>query len=89
MVNRIYNYKDNKLNKKFVGNYNKVLFTTGPWLFTEIVGEWCCNNLNKFILYDKGLYNNNLSYDGTNGKYHINEKKKNYYGNNNEDLVLL
>ena len=84
MVNDIYNYKETQLLIS-----DKVLYTTGPWLFTKVVTKYMCNNLNNIKIYDKQFYNNYIIADGTYGKFTENQiKNGKYYKNLNNDKYI-
>lgn len=96
IVKKIESFEDNYLLKLIIGNkyYNgyNIFKTTGPYIFNKIFGPHVCNNDN-VILYDcDGLinaYNGNIIYDGTNGKYHMEQLKKNTHYLTQKDKFII
>lgn len=77
MVEGIYNYKETDLLIS-----DKVLYTTGPWLYTKVVAKYICENRNLVKLYDKEFYDGKIISDATYGEFTNDEiKKGNYYKN--------
>ena len=78
MVENIYNYKDTNLLIS-----DKVLYTTGPWLYTKIVSKYICNNNKDSVqLYDNTFYDGYIIEDATYGEFTQNEIKNNKYYKN-------
>ena len=79
------------IGNKYYNGYN-IFKTTGPYIFNKIFGPHVCNNDN-VILYDcdglKNAYNGNIIYDGTNGKYHIEQSKKNTHYLTQKDKFIM
>ena len=77
MVENIYNYKETDLLIS-----DKVLYTTGPWLYTKVVAKYICDNRDSIKLYDQEFYDGKIIPDSTNGDFTKDEiKKGNYYKN--------
>ena len=77
MVKGIYNYKETDLLIS-----DKVLYTTGPWLYTKVVVRYICDNRNLVKLYDKEFYDGKIIPDSTYGEFTTDEiNKGNYYKN--------
>jgi len=85
MVEGIYNYKETNLLIS-----DKVLYTTGPWLYTKVVAKYICDNRNAFKLYDKEFYDGKIIPDSTYGEFTTGEiKKGNYYKNLKEIKYII
>lgn len=85
MVEGIYNYKETDLLIS-----DKVLYTTGPWLFTKVVAKYACKNLDKVKIWDNDFYNGYIITDSTNGEFTQNEIKTNkYYKNLHNELYII
>lgn len=95
IIENIYKYEDNNI--KFLGNkihniYN-IFKLTGPWIYTKILGPYICNNPKDIILFKndgiKSIFDGNILYDGTNGKYHKDQhSSKKHYLDLNEPIIL-
>lgn len=97
IAQNIYNYKNNYFLKILLGNslYNlyKIFVLTGPWVYSKFMGPYICNNKDKIIIFNhdglNSIYNGNIIYDGTNGKYYKNQhKKKIHYLDQTENIIL-
>ena len=100
VCNNIYNYdKLNYFIKKTSNGY-KIMYMSGPLIFTKVLDSYLKKNKNKVKFFQQRnlkiangtIYNNNMKFDGTNGYYYkIQNNKDNQYASKkykNEKLIL-